>query len=365
MKKSVLKLSIMAAMLIGLPLAGISLTAYPLARYLEFPPRTQFVFHASFSWIVFVIFLFLIILFTAPFIIKGKKALRVKPAKKMLHQKPFPWWGWIGMLLLVVSWTIAWTRMPAFEVIQEYTFTPLWLTYIIIVNAVTYRRTGHCMMLDRPLYFLFLFPFSAGFWWFFEYLNRFVQNWYYVGAHYEPLKYFLLATISFSTVLPAVLGTRDLLMSTQRINKGFRVFFPINPAYPRVLAISLLLLSGFGLACVGIFPDYLFPLLWMAPLLIILSLQALFKEKHILSDIAGGNWSTVVAAAFSALICGIFWEMWNYYSMVKWEYSVPLVHRFKIFEMPILGYAGYLPFGLECAVIGSIISSLFKYNYDG
>jgi hypothetical protein len=24
---------------------------------------------------------------------------------------------------------------------------------------------------------------------------------------------------------------------------------------------------------------------------------------------------------------------------------------FHLFEMPILGYAGYLPFGLECAVI--------------
>jgi len=26
-----------------------------------------------------------------------------------------------------------------------------------------------------------------------------------------------------------------------------------------------------------------------------------------------------------------------------------------IFEMPALGYAGYLPFGLECAVIGELI----------
>jgi hypothetical protein len=30
---------------------------------------------------------------------------------------------------------------------------------------------------------------------------------------------------------------------------------------------------------------------------------------------------------------------------------VPFVQRFHIFEMPILGYAGYLPFGLECMVV--------------
>ena len=351
----------MAAMLTGLPLLGVWLAGYPVHRYLEFPPKTRFVVHAPFSWVAFAFFLLLIILSTAPFIIK---LFRETPAEKEIPQKPFPCWGWLGMVLLVVSWTIAWTRIPFFKPVQEYTFTPLWVSYIIIVNAVTYKRIGYCMMIDRPAYFLFIFPFSAGFWWFFEYLNRFVQNWYYVGANYGTIKYFLLATLSFSTVLPAVLGTRDLLLSTQRINNGFSGFFILNPAFPRVLAVSVLLLAGVGLACVGILSDYLFPLLWVSPLLIILSLQALFKEKHILSDIAEGNWSTVVAAAFSALICGIFWEMWNYYSLVKWEYSVPLVNRFKVFEMPILGYAGYLPFGLECAVVGSLLAEIFSKRME-
>jgi hypothetical protein len=31
------------------------------------------------------------------------------------------------------------------------------------------------------------------------------------------------------------------------------------------------------------------------------------------------------------------------------------VHRYLIFEMPLLGYAGYLPFGLQCAVVGSLL----------
>jgi hypothetical protein len=43
--------------------------------------------------------------------------------------------------------------------------------------------------------------------------------------------------------------------------------------------------------------------------------------------------------------------MWNAYSLVHWEYSIPYVHTFKIGEMPILGYAGYLPFGLECLAV--------------
>ncbi len=33
--------------------------------------------------------------------------------------------------------------------------------------------------------------------------------------------------------------------------------------------------------------------------------------------------------------------------MPKWVYDVPFVGSLKLFEMPILGYGGYLPFALE------------------
>jgi hypothetical protein len=47
--------------------------------------------------------------------------------------------------------------------------------------------------------------------------------------------------------------------------------------------------------------------------------------------------------------------MWNFYSLAKWVYHVPFVQRFHVFEMPILGYAGYLPFGLECSVVAEMV----------
>jgi hypothetical protein len=51
------------------------------------------------------------------------------------------------------------------------------------------------------------------------------------------------------------------------------------------------------------------------------------------------------------LICGFFWELWNWKSLAKWIYTVPFVERWHVFEMPLLGYAGYLPFGLECLLV--------------
>jgi hypothetical protein len=201
---------------------------------------------------------------------------------------------------------------------------------------------------------------SAAFWWFFEYLNRFVQNWSYTGVHFSSYEYFCYATLSYSTVLPAVLGTQDLMNTSSWIQPVFDNVKPFKCPHPRVLAASALVISGIGLICIGVWPNYFFSLLWISPLIIIVSLQTLMGEKHILSGLAAGNWSPVVSSAMAAVFCGFFWEMWNYYSLARWEYSIPFVHRFKIFEMPILGYAGYLPFGLECAVIGKLVERSLK-----
>jgi len=50
---------------------------------------------------------------------------------------------------------------------------------------------------------------------------------------------------------------------------------------------------------------------------------------------------------FATIFTGFWWEMWNYYSLPKWYYTIPYVGFYKVFEMPALGYLGYLPFGLE------------------
>ena len=211
-------------------------------------------------------------------------------------------------------------------------------------------------MTRQPGIFLSLFLLSTAFWWFFEYLNRFVQNWYYIEvSRFSSLEYVIFASASFSTVLPAVLCTREYLLTFSFFDKAFGSYVRLNPKYPRLLAFFSLVVSGIGLACIGLLPNHLFPLLWISPLVIIVSLQTIMNEPHVLSDISQGRWTIIVVSAVSALICGFFWEMWNYLSMAKWVYSIPYVQTFHLFEMPLLGYAGYLPFGLECAIIGDMV----------
>ena len=356
--KTTARLSALFAMLLGLPMLGVWAAGLPVGRYLEFPPLTRYVGPAPFSWIAFAGYALFALAWVVPVVGHAVRAWRraagnAPPSGRA--RRCFPWWGWAGAGLGAVSWVLAWTRFPWFAPLQQLTFTPLWLSYILVINALTWRRTGRCMMLGRTRYFLLLFPMSAGFWWFFEYLNRFVQNWYYVGLRFTPWEYFRYATLSFATVLPAVLGTREWLRSFAVFDAGFERYRPLSFPRPRLTAGLLLLITAAGLGFIGVEPNYLFPLLWISPLLIIVCCQALLGEPHLFSPLARGDWRIVVSSAVAALICGLFWEMWNYHSLAQWNYAVPFLQRFRIFEMPLIGYAGYLPFGMECAVIGAML----------
>ena len=373
LKGSLLRLFSAVAPVLLLPLAGVAVMGKPLAPYLQFPPKTPDVPHAPFSLPAFLGLTLLILATTAPLLLRlisfrGGNDLR-KPVM------PFPWWGWAGVALGAASWILAWSRFPWLGGFQSHTFTPLWIAFILLVNAFTVRRTGRCLMLSRIRPFLLLFPVSAGFWWSFEYLNRFVGNWRYVGGvEFGAVEYFLFATLPFSTVLPAVLSTRELLLSCPRLDGAFREWRPLSPApiraprrrgtpaagrtggrRPGATGLAALLLSCAGLFAVGIVPDAAFPLVWVAPAALLVSLAALRGEPHALSGIASGDWRPAVSSVLAALLCGFFWETWNFGSYAKWVYAIPYVDVLHVFEMPLLGYAGYLPFGVLCAGIGDLV----------
>lgn len=353
-----------AALLVGLPLFGAWLCGRPLAPYLEMPPRTSPARHADFSWPVFAGLAVAAAAAASPFLVRMVRANRTAVPQRRVRGR-FPWWGWLGLAGCGASWLLAWTRFPWFAHLQPFTFTPLWLSATVALNALVLQRTGTSPLTRHPLRYLALFPLSAAFWWFFEYLNRFVQNWHYAGiGALAPWQYFLFATLPFSTVLPAVMSTAEWLATFPRWTAGLDDFLPVAPAHPRRAAGAVLLTAGVGLAGIGVFPDLLFPLLWVSPLAIIVALQTLAGRRTVVADVARGDWRRVVRLALASLVCGVFWELWNYHSLAKWIYTVPYVNRFRIFEMPVLGYAGYLPFGLECAVIAELAERFKKGAKD-
>jgi hypothetical protein len=388
-----------ATLLVGLPLVGVLIKGDPASVYLEFPPLTKHVAHAPFSWIAFCVLAAMILAVLLPFIVRAlffrqtnanqsvvgtedRNATRTPSSVPLARRSSgaagacnedwhsafpapsspcFPRWGWAALLFGVAAWVLAWNRFAWFEPFQRFTFSPLWFAYIAVINALTFRRTGRCLLINRPRYMISLFLVSAAFWWYFEYLNRFVQNWYYENCEgLSPFQYFIFATLPFSTVLPAVMSTGELLASFSGIATRFNDFAPIRPSRPRAAAAVTIAAASAGLALLAVWPSFLFPLLWLSPLLVLTSLDTIAGKPTILDAVRRGNWTHIVTMALAALICGFFWEMWNFWSLANWIYGVPFVQAFHIFEMPILGYAGYLPFGLECAIIAERVAGWNK-----
>ncbi len=262
----------------------------------------------------------------------------------------------MAMFATFSAWILAWNRFEWFAPFQAFTFTPLWLGYILVVNAFIYTRTGSCPLIDSTSRYLSLFPLSSVFWWFFEYLNRFVGNWVYFGVEeFGPFQYALHATICFSTVLPAVYATYEFLRTLQPLQSFLASGPPIRLAYKFEFALCAAAAVAAVFFLIGLYPHLLFPLLWCGPLLGWLSLNAISAHTVSLRGLEAGDWRYTMSWVLAALICGFFWEMWNFHSFAKWVYNIPYFQGFPLFEMPLAGYSGYLPFGLQCALVVRIV----------
>ena len=350
-------LLVAVALVVGLPPIGMALVGRDLEPYFDLPPLARHVEPTGFSWLAALLVAALVVASVAPFLLAVLGGRAGAPPRRAGGR--FPVWGWGGVALSLAGWLVAWTRLPWLAAVQPFTFLPLWFGYILVVNALVVRRTGRSPMTDDALRYAALFPLSAGFWWLFEYLNRFVQNWHYVGIEqFGPGEYAAWASLAFATVLPAVGATRALLMSFPRLSAGLDRGAAVELVGSRGAALATVAGSALALAAIGLRPDLTFPLLWLAPLGVLIGLQTLFGLPHAFAPVGRGDWRGVWTWGLAALACGVFWECWNDYSLAKWVYAVPYVHRWQIFEMPLLGYAGYLPFGLECAAAAALAAQL-------
>jgi hypothetical protein len=245
-------------------------------------------------------------------------------------------------VLLAVCWPLNWT-LPGAR--TAYLFFPLWLGYILVVDALVGKRTGTSLWTRSRKQFVLLFVFSAPAWWLFEMINWRTGNWEYVGSGpFTWLEYHVLCTVCFSVVMPAVFETAELARSfrwVERFGSGLR----LRPT--RRLCLGLLLA---GLAMLGmllVWPKWFYPFTWVSLALILEPLNRWWGRRHFLERLEHGDWRGVISLSLGALICGFFWEMWNYYSFPKWIYHTPGTEFLHLFQMPLPGYGGYIPFGLE------------------
>ncbi len=208
-------------------------------------------------------------------------------------------------------------------------FPLAWAGVLIALDGLARWRRG-ASPLRTPADWVAAGAASVVFWDVFELVNLRLRNWSYVGVSPDPWAGNAFALVSFATVLPAArLGFAQLRGVEPRPAGGHR----------RAKAAA-----GIGLLALALaFPRFAFPLAWIF----------LWPVCESLAGV-----SVPLKAMALGLPLGLVWESLNWRCARGWVYSIPFFDRPKLFEMPLPGYLGYLPFALECAAALALLDQL-------
>lgn len=220
----------------------------------------------------------------------------------------------------------------------------------LVLAGHTERRTGTSLVAKRPTYFLLLFPVSALLGWLFHWLNLYLQLWIYPGAGAESaIPFVLVRSLDYGTLLPALLVLRQWLASWGPLLVGWSRARPLgreHEAGGQGLGWTWLGLAGLGLAGAAVWPDWIWPLAWCAPLLLALGLQRTGGGPGLLAGITRGDWSRLLITALAALLLGVLIQGWNSLMGPVWVFQVPLIGALPFLGLPLPAYVGLLPLGL-------------------
>ncbi|HSI38689.1 MAG TPA: mechanosensitive ion channel protein MscS [Methylotenera sp.] len=286
--------------------------------------------------------------------------------------KPLPIWFWLGLATTLFFWWLMWTRETVFGNLVYYAFTPLWWGFIFTLDGLNYRFSGgYSLFANRPKTLLISAAVSLGGWFFFEYFDYFaLGNWYYPNSTMPELSHSTIVwlyIIAYTTVWPAIFEWYTLFNCcpklVARYAQGPKLNFPGKP---------MLYLSFISIAAMVFYPYPLFWVMWVGPLLGFAGLLIALNIWTPFTALANGNWSPMLLMALSTLLNGFFWEIWNYGSAHPatpvtnpnyWLYDIPYVNVIHIFaEMPLLGYFGYLPFGILAWLIFIWTGKVFGFD---
>ena len=360
--KRVFQYLILAAVLIGLPLgcAWIAGKDEILSGVAAFPPRTEdwgaaeyWQQRCPFNWAVFVALAAAVVTVVGTFAKRAWKNRSFASAcPRGRGQYGFPWWGWVGLVMFLGWLPVVWLRPGWAAKLQVHSFAIMGFGHAFLMDALACRRGAVSVFKANWTGFLGLLPVSAAFWWFFEFLNRFSRNWYFINMEdYTTFEYGFCFSLGCATILPSVLTTARWLGTFRLFNDRAcagmcRVDVASCPVRLLFAAVSLV-----GLVGVVFAPSILYPFLWLSPICAFVLIDTFLGLPTGLEPLGDGNWSRLWRWAVAMLLCGFIWETWGFWIEVRWVYTVPYLHRFCYAEMPLIGFAGYLPFGIEALLV--------------
>lgn len=280
----------------------------------------------------------------------GFRATAIDPPRPRTALPP---WFWAGALVCLVFMAVMAGWVTEAGALVHYCFVPMWWGFILALDGLVYSRSGGASLLARrPFTLAAIALTSTVCWYYFEYLNYFVlANWYYPNDRiFSQTGYLAWFGLAYTTVMPAVFELYALLTTSPRLrarwSDGPRL--ALSPAGWRTVTW----VGAAALAALIVWPAPLFPLLWLAPLMLLAGALMRSGRWTPFTPMARGNWTPTLLIGLACVATYFVGEAWNWLSTADnpnfWRYDVPYVNVLHVFEMPALGYFGYLPFALVC-----------------
>lgn len=232
-------------------------------------------------------------------------------------------------------------------------FYPLaWYPTLLGVDAVLRIRTGRWYLLSDWRFAAAALLWSVPFWLLFELINFRVANWYYVFVPPDAASRWTGITLSFATVLPAILISKRAVEHAGFTRKMRSRTWSVSDRLPW-------LLQGLGVAFIVlamVWPRLFFPLIWGAVTL--LADPWVYRrdpERSLLGALERGRPAVIADVLIGGLAIGFLWELYNTQARGHWIYTVPGLEELKLFEMPVLGFLGFPILALDGWAIWNVL----------
>jgi len=276
---------------------------------------------------------------------------------------------WSGLLVMIVSESATLLRVEPFWSWN----TPIaWSGFILFADGVVFRARGHSWIRSSPREFALLVLASIPLWLVFEAYNLVIRNWYYTGLPENAALRAFGYGWSFATITPAIFEGAELVgvargsgrpggsggsdFGRTRVPGSPHRFDPPDlPGPPGLPGLSGLVSIAAGALMLAspfvVSPDvarYMAAPVWLGFIFLLDPINAWLGAESLWIDLRAARYDRLVNLSLSGFLCGALWEFWNFWAGAKWHYSVPIMERWKLFEMPLPGYFGFPPFALEC-----------------
>ncbi len=231
-----------------------------------------------------------------------------------------------------------------------------WWSFILVMDSLNFRRRKASPLSDSVKNFLFSAFISVLVWLAFELFNLRVKNWTYHNLPSSIFERWLGYFVAYASVIPAM--NEISLFAQSFLSKKRLALF-------RIRGTPALLKSWFfsgiiSIILVIIWPRLFFPFVWLCFILMLEPLNFWLKNETLLKDLEKRDWTRFWSWLLAGLVAGFLWEFWNFWAGSHWEYTIPYINFWRVFQMPAFGYTGFLPFALEIFALYQLLFALYK-----